>query len=775
MPPYVVRVSTCALNQWALDFDGNLSRVISSCVSARTSGARFRTGPELELTGYGCEDHFFESDTTHHAWESLAQLLTGGHTAGLLVDVGLPVIHGGVRYNARAFCLDGRVVLLRPKTALADDGNYREGRWFTPWITSRGLETCTLPLAFTAATGQSTAPIGIATLTLRDATLAAESCEELFTPNSPHVALALAGVDIIANGSGSHHQLRKLHTRVDLVRGATAKGGGAYLYANQRGCDGGRVYYDGCAMAFVDGACLAQGAQFGLLDVEVLTVNIDLDAVRARRAARPSAGRQAAAAPLLPTVTIDFALGAEDAATTARPSRECNVVYSQPEEEIARGPACWLWDFLRRSRASGYFLPLSGGADSAATAAIVGVMCHMVFEAVAAPAENEDSVGGVAVLADLRRIVGDFTCMWTPASPSDIASRIFHTAYMGTTNSSAATRSRAAMLAQQLGAHHVAADIDAAVGALLWVFAAFVSHGRLPRFSSRGGTPTEDLALQNLQARLRMVLAYLLAQLLPWLRGSGSGGFLLVLGSANVDEALRGYLTKYDCSSADVNPIGGISKADLRRFLLHAASRYELPALLDIVLAPPTAELRPMVMTTAAGGSAATFATFGVAAELRALNFQLPDDASSAVASLSALSPPESSTPSSPSSLPQEHSQTDEEDMGMSYAELSIFGRLRKIGLCGPLSMYRALVNGVGLDETSIDAWAALPRADVAIKVKRFFKFYAINRHKMTTLTPAYHAENYSPDDNRFDLRPFLYNTDWERQFKAIDEAVLHG
>ena len=764
MPPYVVRVATCALNQWALDFDGNLSRVITSCASARASGARFRTGPELELTGYGCEDHFFESDTTHHAWESLAQLLTGGHTAGLLVDVGLPVIHGGVRYNARAFCLDGRVVLLRPKTALADDGNYREGRWFTPWITSRGLETCTLPLAFTTATGQTSAPIGIATLTLRDATLAAESCEELFTPNSPHVALALAGVDIIANGSGSHHQLRKLHTRVDLVRGATAKGGGAYLYANQRGCDGGRVYYDGCAMAFVDGACLAQGAQFGLLDVEVLTVNIDLDATRARRAARPSAGRQAAAAPLLPTITIDFALGADDASITARPTRERDIIYSQPEEEIARGPACWLWDFLRRSRASGYFLPLSGGADSAATAAIVGVMCHMVFEAVS---ENENGMGDATVLADLRRIVGDLTCTWMPASPSDIASRIFHTAYMGTSNSSAATRSRAAMLAKQLGAHHVAADIDAAVGALLWVFAAFVSHGRLPRFSSRGGTHTEDLALQNLQARLRMVLAYLLAQLLPWLRGTGSG-FLLVLGSANVDEALRGYLTKYDCSSADVNPIGGISKADLRRFLLYAASRYELPALLDIVLAPPTAELRPMVMTS---GSA----TFGVAAELRSLNFQLPDDAS-ALASLSALSPPDTtddSTPSSPSSIPLEHTQTDEEDMGMSYAELSVFGRLRKIGLCGRLSMYRALVNGgVALDETSIDIWAALSPADVAIKVKRFFKFYAINRHKMTTLTPAYHAENYSPDDNRFDLRPFLYNTDWERQFKAIDQAA---
>lgn len=57
-----------------------------------------------------------------------------------------------------------------------------------------------------------------------------------------------------------------------------------------------------------------------------------------------------------------------------------------------------------------------------------------------------------------------------------------------------------------------------------------------------GGTTAENLALQNIQARLRMVLAFFLAQLRPWSRGRT--GFLLVLGTANVDECLRGYLTK---------------------------------------------------------------------------------------------------------------------------------------------------------------------------------------------------------------------------------------
>lgn len=76
----------------------------------------------------------------------------------------------------------------------------------------------------------------------------------------------------------------------------------------------------------------------------------------------------------------------------------------------------------------------------------------------------------------------------------------------------------------------------------------FLHAGRTPRFRSGGGTREENLALQNIQARTRMVLAFLFAQLLPWVRGRA--GFLLVLGSANVDELLRGYLTKYDCRYA---------------------------------------------------------------------------------------------------------------------------------------------------------------------------------------------------------------------------------
>jgi hypothetical protein len=35
-----------------------------------------------------------------------------------------------------------------------------------------------------------------------------------------------------------------------------------YLYANQQGCDGNRLYFDGSAMIFLNGELLAQASQF---------------------------------------------------------------------------------------------------------------------------------------------------------------------------------------------------------------------------------------------------------------------------------------------------------------------------------------------------------------------------------------------------------------------------------------------------------------------------------------------------------------------------------
>lgn len=61
---------------------------------------------------------------------------------------------------------------------------------------------------------------------------------------------------------------------------------------------------------------------------------------------------------------------------------------------------------------------------------------------------------------------------------------------------------------------------------------------------------------------------------------------------------------------------------------------------------------------------------------------------------------------------------------------------------------------------------------EVLTKVKRFYTMHMRNRHKMTTLTPSYHAENYSPDDNRFDLRPFCYKMPLSYQWRDTEAMV---
>ncbi|ORY78946.1 hypothetical protein BCR37DRAFT_98573 [Protomyces lactucae-debilis] len=697
---HFVVLATCSLNQWALDFDGNLERIVQSIRIAKERGAKMRVGPELEVPGYGCLDHFLEGDTYLHSWEVMGKILQDTTCHGILLDIGMPVMHRNVKYNCRVLALDGKILMIKPKDALCNDGNYREMRYFTPWNKPQQIEPFILPRFIAAICGETEVPFGDAVISLRDTVVGAETCEELFTPQSPHINMSLNGVEIFTNSSGSHHELRKLNRRVNLMKEALQKCGGIYLYANQQGCDGDRLYYDGCAMIVLNGQVLAQGSQFSLNDVEVVTATIDLEEVRAHRVGI-SRGMQATRAPPYPRVACNFALSSPDSLydLSLMPTKIREVHYYSPEQEIALGPACWMWDYLRRSKQAGFFIPLSGGIDSCATAMIVFSMCKLVYDAYQA--------GNEQVKRDVAYLTRDIQ-VWAFSSPQDLARVIFHTTYMGTVNSSKETRSRAKDLSKAIGAYHIDMNMDTVVTSVRDCFTAVT--GFTARFRSDGGSPPENLALQNIQARLRMVLAYLFAQLLPWTRGRS--GSLLVLGSANVDETLRGYLTKYDCSSADINPIGGISKTDLKAFIHYAASAPEFTlidgtpfSLLDgFITAVPTAELEPIT---------------------------------------------------------KDYVQSDEADMGMTYPDLSTFGRLRKIERLGPYSMFTKLVH----------VWTHLSPMQVAEKTKLFWRMYGINRHKSTTLTPAYHAEGYSPDDNRFDLRPFLYNATWSWSFRKIDEV----
>jgi hypothetical protein len=188
-------------------------------------------------------------------------------------------------------------------------------------------------------------------------------------------------------------------------------------------------------------------------------------------------------------------------------------------------------------------------------------------------------------------------------------------------NSSPDTRSRSKNLATAIGSYHLDLNIDGPYKAVVLLFSTVTSY--VPKFKVYGGTNASNLSLQCLQARLRMVLSYLFAQLLPTVRGrnadnpeNSSPGGLLVLGSANVDESLvstflflklikcvlahqwisdqviltpnfpqRGYLTKYDVRTFSESPFS--SSCILSSGVLHLKQLGNIPGIPDQVILTP--------------------------------------------------------------------------------------------------------------------------------------------------------------------------------------------
>ncbi|KZM23607.1 NAD(+) synthase (glutamine-hydrolyzing) [Ascochyta rabiei] len=674
-----VIVASCSLNQWALDWEGNLARIKASIQEAKARRASVRVGSELEICGYGCLDHFLEDDIYTNSWHMLLEILGDETCNEVLLDIGMPVKHGKQRLNCRIIALNGKIILIRPKLWLANEGNYNETRYFHAWSTPSYLEEYHLPPQVAAALGYRTVPLGDAIVSTRDAAMYSE---DLLTPGSQHYELVQNGVDIFTVSAAFQQSVGKTSALLQHMQQLVKESGGIIIYSNQKGCDGDRFYYGGKATVMVNGTIAAQGLQFTLNDVEVVTARVDLNQVRCYRQDVGRLGGTPSKGPAYERIKVDFSLsrsnaGANDSGrhVTRQPLRT-----HSPEEELVLGPACWLWDMLRRSKAAGFLCPLSGGIDSCSTATLVYGMCRVVMAAVQEANEQ--------VAADLKRIIRypQTEDGWLPSTPEELCNCILHTMYMGVTaHSSAETRSRAQRLADNIGAYHFDMSIDGLFEAQKKLLGQFTNYE--PKFSIYGGSKAENLALHNIQARGRMVTAYYFAQMLPTIRKRQGGGALLVLGSVNLEECLRGNVTKHDCSSADLSATGGMSKLDIRRLIRWAQTSFSLPVLGEFLDAPPTGELEPR----------------------------------------------------------RSHRvESDEKDMGMTYEEIFTMAKLRKEERMGPVAMFeRMLIEW--RDEKSPE--------ETAVLVKRFHHFYAINRHKMTTMTPAYHTAEYSAEDPR----PFLY------------------
>jgi len=544
-----MRLAGAALNQTPLDWDNNLRNIQTAIEQAKDAGVELLCLPELCLTGYGCEDLFLSEWLPAAALRHLQTVRPW--TQEICVVVGLPVRLLGRTYNTAAVLRDGEILGFAAKQFLANDGVHYEPRFFAPWPAGT-----TTSVEFE---GESWA-LGDLVFEHRGVRFGFEICEDAWRPDDVRPACRLRGrVDLIVNPSASHFAMSKTDLRYKLVLNASRNFNCTYLYANLLGNEAGRIIYDGEILVARNGHLLRRNQLLSFREVDMEWVDVDFAA--------------------------DL------------PLAEAIVALPEPDEykELNQAMSLGLFDYLRKARSRGFVLSLSGGADSCFCAVGVAEMVRLgvaelgvaefkrrigAFEAAKLAVVVQTGAGGAA-----RQVIDD-----VPNEDEDeddeneqpetrnqkLVNYLLTCVYQGTVNSSDATYESAFALTQSLGARFVSWEIDEEVAGYVGKV-----EGALDRPLRWA---TDDLALQNIQARVRAPGIWLLANVQN----------CLLITTSNRSEASVGYCTMDGDTAGSISPIAGVDKAFVKQWLRWAETELGYSALRHVNALQPTAELRPL-------------------------------------------------------------------------------------------------------------------------------------------------------------------------------------
>ena len=178
-------------------------------------------------------------------------------------------------------------------------------------------------------------------------------------------------------------------------------------------------------------------------------------------------------------------------------------IFSNKIQQYIEVGSSYIWDYLVKTGANGFMLPLDGSANSTCIAMMTYYLCQKIFKEVA--------LQNTYVINQLREVVKDKN--YVPKDPTDICGKILNTIYLSTDVDDNSGKETAEALAKKIGSNHMSCDFSKIFKTFRdWITKNLPFH---PRTTKEGGSVKENLILTNLNARLRMVLTYLLAQLTP--------------------------------------------------------------------------------------------------------------------------------------------------------------------------------------------------------------------------------------------------------------------
>jgi NAD+ synthase len=482
------RLSLAQINPTVGDIKGNTALIRAARATAAVDGAALVAFPELVLVGYPPEDLVLRPSLLAAIESALDSLKADTADGGPALLVTAPMRADGVVHNAVYLLADGEIQAIRTKHELPNYGVFDEKRVFTAGPLPE-------PIAF------------------RGLKLGVPICEDIWFPAVSR-ALAGAGADILIVPNGSPFELGKVGQRLELARERAVETGLPLVYLNQLGGQDELVFDGG---SFVVDAAGALVAALPAWKEAVLPVVFR----RAGNGLEPMTSPSLPAAQITDRMTEPFANGATS-------PTEADLA------EIYAAMVLGLRDYVRKNRFPGVVLGMSGGIDSALSAAVA-----------------VDALGTGHV--HLVRLPSRFT--------------------------SAASQDDAAECALYLGVELMTLPIADGVAALEATLA--------PLFAGREADTTEE----NLQARARGILLMALSNKFGWMVLTTGNKSEMSVGYATLyGDMCGGYSVLKDVYKTTVfalsswrnraRPDGALGPEGL-----------VIPE--AIIVKPPTAELRP--------------------------------------------------------------------------------------------------------------------------------------------------------------------------------------
>ncbi|MBI3357439.1 MAG: NAD+ synthase [Nitrospirae bacterium] len=348
-----LRIAMVQMNPTVGDLDGNVRRIVAWLREAKKAKADLIAFPELAITGYPPEDLLLKPQFVEDNWRALAEVIRACRNIVAVVGYvgpGDQADHRSLRqsvvsagrhelYNAAAMIADGHLVGSYSKWYLPNYGVFDESRYFCP-----GRR---LPL-----------------LVLNGTTIGVNICEDIWFPEGPTRAQAAAGAEVIINMNASPFHVGKSRSREQMLATRARENGVIVTYTNTVGGQDELIFDGNSVILDQVGNVIARGRAF---QEDLLVADLNVDAVARGRMAhgrRKTLSAKAAAA--IDRLAIKM--------PTAK-ARRTRLVPALMEplgeiEEVYQALVLGVRDYVRKNGFKRVVIGLSGGIDSALTAAV---------------------------------------------------------------------------------------------------------------------------------------------------------------------------------------------------------------------------------------------------------------------------------------------------------------------------------------------------------------------------------------------------------------------